>query len=1717
MPRSPRAASCRVRHTFHPSNFLSLLIVLFLPLGVMSQPGFNKTFSPDQIGPGNVTTLTYTITNASGSPVEELAFSEVLTNLTIASPASLSNSCDGAVVALEGSGTISLTGGRLGGNSTCSITINVTGNVAGTHSNTSGDLTSTAGNSGTSTDDITVDGTKPSLTMSFSPDEIPPGGVSTLSLLVDNTAGPQVFNPSLSLTLPLGLEFAPLTNLASDCATFIPSIGGNNTLNVFGTLPASSACNITVDVTSPGVGSHVVNSDNLLINSTSYGYATAVLDAPLQVLSKSFINDPVAPGDEVQLEFTIRNLNRSGTATNFSFTDDLDAALSGLTATVLPANGFCGAGSSLTGSGLLTMTGGSLAAGASCTFTVTLQVPGGAVAGKYLNTTSALSFDLDGTPTVANTASDNLLINVAPKLSKTFAEASAGPGDQITLQFEIENTGTLPMTDISFSDIFESVNFNAVTLPADGFCGSGSNVTYTPLFNPPAPSSSVPPRIDVAGASLAGGASCSFDVVLEVALDAPDALVTNVTSEIVATVDGETVTGPGATDQIVIATGPTLTKEFDNEQVAPGGTVNLTFSISLNDDALGDATDISFTDDLASFLPGVIVDPLPSSPCNPGSSLSLLANELTFAGGVLSPGDPPCTFSISLQIPAGATPGSYTNTTSEITSEIAGFPLKNAPGTADVQITPFTLSREFTNDPVFAGDAVDLTFTLTNFTTDPVTDISFSDNLSQTLAGLVKNATPISNSCASGTEVGNASTLFFTGFSLPGGIGQSCSFTISLDVPSGAVSGSYPGASSSVSGTWNATAVVASPADDILEIIDAEDILTLTKSFSGSAAPGDIIDLDFVLSYVGGSTPTATNISFSDDLDAVLTGLTALAVINNTCTVSPVMPSNVINFSGQTLNSGNACSFTVQIQVPINAEPGDYTNTTSTVTATGITGNEATDVLTIIEVDHELPQADAGPDQDMVQCNGVNGTSVTLDGSASSSIHPPIQSYTWTENGVEIATGVTPTVLLSPGEHTILLTVVDALDAAVDEVIITIVDTQNPVLTCPDGTGTSLTLAADDQCQALLPDYVTEASVSDNCESGLAIIQSPVPGTLLAGDGTTQLVTLSATDAYGNMGSCSFTVEVEDQTDPVITCGGDILQNTDPGICEAVVTFADPIASDNCGIASVICNPPSGSAFPVGTTTVTCTATDVNGNTAVCTFDVIIADNVDPVITCPDDIVVGNDLGFCSAVVLFAANASDNCPGVLVSYDSPSGSSFPVGTSSVLSTATDASGNMATCSFLVTVIDNEEPDISLIGDNPLTVFRFSGPYVDPGANISDNCDLNPTLVVTENVNTNVLGTYIVDYLVSDVAGNEGNTQRIVHVIDDPNTVEHAFLFLADHDINGGRVQRLDGAIHANNAISLSNGLGSNQGGPTVYDSDITAGFQISVGRNNIVNGDITSPSVSLGNNTVVNGLVSEAAVSAESLPTLSFSAGGTNTTVPAGGTLALTPGSYGSLTVGNAATLALSSGDYYFTSILINQDAILSIDVGTGPVSVNSTTQIIFQEDITMGMIPGGDEESEYLKIQSLTDIFIQDGSKVLGQLIAPQGQINIGDDVAFRGSVCADYINMGSSDILHHDAQEPASALIIVPPPTALKIADIRVQPNPFVDRFSVFGSMGDESEGGVLRILDIANREVFTREIETESFELEVDLSSWMPGMYFVVMSSDEDVQTIRIIKTQ
>ena len=129
---------------------------------------------------------------------------------------------------------------------------------------------------------------------------------------------------------------------------------------------------------------------------------------------------------------------------------------------------------------------------------------------------------------------------------------------------------------------------------------------------------------------------------------------------------------------------------------------------------------------------------------------------------------------------------------------------------------------------------------------------------------------------------------------------------------------------------------------------------------------------------------------------------------------------------------------------------------------------------------------------------------------------------------------------------------------------------------------------------------------------------------------------------------------------------------------------------------SIVTTPASGSFFPVGTTNVTSTVTDASGNTATCTFTVRVNDTQAPTITCPGNITATTPVGSCTAVVPYTVTSSDNCPGVTQALQSglASNAVYPIGVTTNTWRATDAAGNISTCTFTVTVRDGQLPVIT---------------------------------------------------------------------------------------------------------------------------------------------------------------------------------------------------------------------------------------------------------------------------------------------------------------------------------------------------------------------------------------------------------------------------------------
>ncbi len=160
----------------------------------------------------------------------------------------------------------------------------------------------------------------------------------------------------------------------------------------------------------------------------------------------------------------------------------------------------------------------------------------------------------------------------------------------------------------------------------------------------------------------------------------------------------------------------------------------------------------------------------------------------------------------------------------------------------------------------------------------------------------------------------------------------------------------------------------------------------------------------------------------------------------------------------------------------------------------------------------------------------------------------------------------------------------------------------------------------------------------------------------------------------------------DDVVPPTITCPSNLTVGTDTNHCYASgINLGAPTANDNCIVANVTSN--GFPTFPVGTNYVIWTATDLRGNSSACTQQIVVVDNVAPIITCATNTVVitPNDL-MCFADLpdlTSSVTASDNCGSASIAQSPPTTTLLDYRGTNVTLTATDASGNSASCSISV--------------------------------------------------------------------------------------------------------------------------------------------------------------------------------------------------------------------------------------------------------------------------------------------------------------------------------------------------------------------------------------------------------------------------------------------------
>jgi hypothetical protein len=465
--------------------------------------------------------------------------------------------------------------------------------------------------------------------------------------------------------------------------------------------------------------------------------------------------------------------------------------------------------------------------------------------------------------------------------------------------------------------------------------------------------------------------------------------------------------------------------------------------------------------------------------------------------------------------------------------------------------------------------------------------------------------------------------------------------------------------------------------------------------------------------------------------------------------------------------------------------------TTVAYTVTDVQGNTASCSYTVTVNDNINPTISCPSN---VTANVGAGTCVAsvVTTNPTTADNCSVTTLTWAMTGATVATSPATginnvgTYTFNLGTTTVTYTVRDAAgNSATCSYTVTVIDNINPTISCPSNVTANVTAGL---CNASV--VTTNPVTADNCSvttltwamTGATVAASSATGinhvgTYVFNTGLTT-VTYTVRDAAGNTATCSFTVTIVDNINPTILCPSNITANVGAGTCVASVVTPNAVTADNCAVtrltwamtgATVATSAATGInnvgtyTFNLGTTTVTYTVRDAAGNTATCSYTVTVIDNINPTIGCPANISVGTDNGVCTAnVTVPAPTTADNCSvaSVINNFNGTSNASgvYPIGTTTVVWTVTDGSGNTATCSMTVTVADDENPQVTCPGNQNVNFTgscNFTLPNYTLVSTTTDNCSSGSSLVLTQSPSpgTVVSGNTTVTITSTDAAGN----------------------------------------------------------------------------------------------------------------------------------------------------------------------------------------------------------------------------------------------------------------------------------------------------------------------------------------------------------------------------
>jgi uncharacterized repeat protein (TIGR01451 family) len=298
--------------------------------------------------------------------------------------------------------------------------------------------------------------------------------------------------------LPAGLVVATPNGLTNTCAGTATASSSSSSVNLTGgTLATGASCNVVVNVTATTVG---VKNNTVTVTSieggtgnTSNATLTVAGTVAPPTIAKAFGAASIPLNGSTALSFTIQNNNTTTTLSGVGFNDTLPAGL--VISTPNGQTGTCGSGAiaAIQGTNVISLSGATLAANASCSFAVNVT---GTADGTKNNTTDNVISTEGG---AGGTASASIVVVTPPATTAAFNPTTIALGGTSTLSITITNPSlAVTLTGVGFTDIF----------PANLVVASPDGLTNTCAGTSTAGSAS----LSLTGGSIAPNSSCSVTV-----------------------------------------------------------------------------------------------------------------------------------------------------------------------------------------------------------------------------------------------------------------------------------------------------------------------------------------------------------------------------------------------------------------------------------------------------------------------------------------------------------------------------------------------------------------------------------------------------------------------------------------------------------------------------------------------------------------------------------------------------------------------------------------------------------------------------------------------------------------------------------------------------------------------------------------------------------------------------------------------------------------------------------------------------------------------------------------------------------------------------------------------------------------------------------------------------------------------------------------------------